>query len=299
MTDFSKGAAYIDRKIVPISEAKILILDWGFLHSDATYDVVHVWEGKFFRLNDHLERFFSGMQKLRMSIPYTREELHLILSNCVKASGLRDAYVEMITTRGLPKPGSRDPRTCANQFFAFAIPFVWITESQKGLNLVVSHKQRIPAESVDPIIKNYHWLDLVMGQFEAYDRGGETAVVVDSHGNIMEGPGFNIFIVKDSELTTPAKGVLEGITRKTAIELATEYGYKVIQDNLAPDRARSADEVFATSTAGGIIPITKIDDQIIGSGATGPVTQKLQDGYWALHNDPRYISKIDYLKNGK
>ncbi len=299
MPDFSKGAAYIDGKIVPISEAKISILDWGFLHSDATYDVVHVWNGSFFRLNDHLERFFSGMQKLRMSIPYTREELHLILSNCVKTGGLRDAYVEMITTRGLPKPGSRDPRTCTNQFFAFAIPFVWIKESQKGLNLVVSHKQRIPAESVDPAIKNYHWLDLVMGQFEAYDRGGETAVVVDSHGNIMEGPGFNIFIVKDSELTTPAKGVLEGITRKTAIELATEYGYRVIQDNLAPDRARSADEVFATSTAGGIIPITKIDDQIIGSGATGPITQKLQDGYWMLHNDPRYTSMIDYLKNGK
>ena len=294
MPDFSKGAAYIDGKIVPISEAKISILDWGFLHSDATYDVVHVWNGKFFRLDDHLERFFSGMEKLRMSIPYTREELHLILSNCVKTGGLRDAYVEMITTRGLSKPGSRDPRTCTNQFFAFAIPFVWITELQKGLNLVVSHKQRIPAESVDPAIKNYHWLDLVMGQFEAYDRGGETAVVVDSHGNIMEGPGFNIFIVKDSELTTPAKGVLEGITRKTVIELATEYGYRVIQDNLAPDRARSADEVFATSTAGGIIPITKIDDQIIGSGVTGPVTQKLQDGYWALHNDPRYISIIDY-----
>lgn len=299
MPDFSKGAACIDGKIVPISEAKISILDWGFLHSDATYDVVHVWKGKFFRLHDHLERFFSGMQKLRMSIPYTREELHLILSDCVKAGGLRDAYVEMITTRGVPKPGSRDPRTCTNQFFAFAIPFVWITESQKGLNLVVSHKQRIPAESVDPVIKNYHWLDLVMGQFEAYDRGGETAVLIDSHGNIMEGPGFNIFIVKDSELTTPAKGVLEGITRKTAIELATEYGYRVIQDNLAPDRARSADEVFATSTAGGIIPITKIDDQIIGSGATGPITQKLQDGYWMLHNDQHYTSMIDYSKNGK
>ena len=81
MPDFSKGAAYIDGKIVPISEAKISILDWGFLHSDATYDVVHVWNGKFFRLDDHLERFFSGMEKLRMSIPYTREELYLILSN--------------------------------------------------------------------------------------------------------------------------------------------------------------------------------------------------------------------------
>jgi len=294
MTDVTKGFAYVDAEIVPISEAKISLLDWGFLHSDATYDVVHVWDGKFFRLDDHLERFFSSMDKLRMSIPYTREELQLVLSNCVKASGLREAYVEMITTRGLPKPGSRDPRTCTNQFFAFAIPFVWITKSQNGLHLIVSSKQRIPVESVDPVVKNYHWLDFVMGLFEAYDRGGETAVVVDSQGNITEGPGFNIFAVKDTAITTPASGVLEGITRKTAIELATEYGYKVIQGNLAPEYARSADEVFATSTAGGILPITKIDDKIIGNGAMGPVTQKLQDAYWSLHNNPQYSLAIDY-----
>lgn len=294
MTDFSKGAAYIDGGIVPIYEAKISILDWGFLHSDATYDVVHVWEGKFFRLDDHLDRFFSGMEKLRMSIPYTRDELHSVLSNCVKASGLREAYVEIITTRGFPKPGSRDPRTCTNQFFAFAIPFVWITKPHNGLHLVVSHTQRIPAESVDPVIKNYHWLDLVMGQFEAYDRGGETAAVVDAQGNIMEGPGFNIFAIKDSVITTPEKGVLEGITRKTAIELAAEYGYKVVQGTLDPEYARSADEVFATSTAGGIMPITQIDEKIISNGKTGPITQKLQDGYWALHKDPQYTTVIDY-----
>ncbi len=294
MTDFSNGAAYIGTEIVPVSEAKISILDWGFLHSDATYDVVHVWDGRFFRLNDHLERFFSGMEKLRMSIPYTREELHLILSNCVKTSGLREAYVEMITTRGLPQPGSRDPRKCTNQFYAFAIPFVWITKPQKGLHLVVSNKQRIPAESVDPVVKNYHWLDLVMGQFEAFDRGGETAAVVDSQGNITEGPGFNIFATKGLEITTPASGVLEGITRKTAIELAAAFGYKVVQGNLGPEYACSADEVFATSTAGGILPITRIDDQMIGNGTPGPITQKLQEAYWSLHKDPQYTTVIEY-----
>jgi len=294
MTQFSKGAAYIDGEIVPISKAKISILDWGFLHSDATYDVVHVWNGKFFRLNDHLDRFFSGMEKLRMSIPYAREELHSVLSNCVKASGLREAYVEMITTRGIPKSGSRDPRTCTNQFFAFAIPFVWITKPQNGLHLVVSHKQRIPAESVDPVVKNYHWLDLVMGQFEAYDRGGETAAVVDSKGNVTEGPGFNIFAIKDSVVTTPASGVLEGITRKTVLELAAKYGYRVVLGDLDPEYARSADELFATSTAGGVMPITKIDHQIVSNGATGPITHELQEAYWALHNDPQYASVIDY-----
>jgi branched-chain amino acid aminotransferase len=294
MTDFSKGAAHIYGDLVPIAEAKISILDWGFLHSDATYDVVHVWQGSYFRLDDHLDRFFSGMERLHMSIAYTREEVAAILSDCVKATGLREAYVEMITTRGQPKPGSRDPRTCTNQFFAFAIPFVWIKEPQAGLNLVVSHRQRIAVESVDPMVKNYHWLDLVMGKYDAYERGGETAALVNAQGNITEGPGFNIFAIKDAVITTPASGVLAGITRKTAIELATEFGYTVVEGDLSPADARSADELFATSTAGGIMPITTIDAQVVGSGAIGPITQKLQTAYWARHDNPVYSSAIQY-----
>ncbi len=297
MPDFSRGAAYVDGQLVPIAEAKISLLDWGFLHSDATYDVAHVWKGKFFRLDDHVERFLSGMGKLHMSIPHSHDDLRSILVDCVRASGLREAYVEMVCTRGFPKPGSRDPRTCTNQFFAFAIPFVWIANPQKqteGLHLIVSRWQRIPPESVDPTVKNYHWLDMVMGLFEAYDRGGETTVVVDTRGNLVEGPGFNIFAVKGRTFTTPVRGVLEGITRRTVIEMASEYGYEVVQRNLPAEEARTADEVFVTSTAGGIMPITKIDGRAIGSGTRGPVTQELQKGYWALHEDPHHTFKIDY-----
>ena len=294
MPDYSNGSAFVDEEFVAISEAKISLLDWGFLHSDATYDVVHVRDGKFFRLDDHLDRFFAGMKMLRMSIPYNRGELSTILSACVSKAGLQDAYVEMITTRGLPETGSRDPRTCRNRFFAFAIPFVWIAEPGKGLELIVSQRQRIPPQSVNPTVKNYHWLDLVMGQFEAYDKGGETVAVVNGKGNIAEGPGFNIFSVKNGILTTPKDGVLEGITRKTVIELANELGYDVIQDELSTESARSADELFATSTAGGIMAITNIDGQKVSTGEVGAITLALQDRYWALHDDPRYAYKIQY-----
>ncbi|MFT4606857.1 MAG: branched-chain amino acid aminotransferase [Urechidicola sp.] len=99
--------------------------------------MAHVWFGKFFRLDDHIERFYAGMNKLHLLIPYQPEELKTILSDCVKASGLQDAYVEMITTLGMPQAGSRDPRTCTNQFFAFTIPFFWITPRDKGLHLVM------------------------------------------------------------------------------------------------------------------------------------------------------------------
>jgi branched-chain amino acid aminotransferase len=294
-TDFSKGAAFVDGRLVPISEAKISILDWGFLHSDATYDVAHVWNGKFFLLESHIDRFFAGMDKLRMAIPHCREGLRAILMDCVRASGIRDAYVEIICTRGLPAQGSRDPRTCTNQFFAFVVPFVWISPPEKpGLNLVVSSRQRISPESIDPTVKNYHWLDLVMGQFEAYDRGAETAAVVDARGNLVEGPGFNIFAVHGRTLTTPARGMLEGITRRTAIELGLEQGYEVVEGELAADKARSANEIFVTSTAGGIMAVSSIDGQTIGQGAAGPVTRELQQGYWGRHDDPQYTLAVNY-----
>ena len=297
MPDFSNGAAYVDEQLVPIAEANISILDWGFLHSDATYDVVHVWKGRFFRLDDHMDRFLAGIDKLHMSIPHNADDLRAILIDCVTASGLRDAYVEMICTRGMPAPGSRDPRQCTNRFFAFAIPFVWIANPEKqeqGLHLIISRSQRIQPESVDPTVKNYHWLDLVMGLYEAYDRGGETAVVVDAHGNLIEGPGFNIFAVNGNTITTPAHGVLEGITRRTVVELAPECGYELLQQHLPAEHARSADEVFVTSTAGGVMPVTTIDGRKIGPGTPGPVTRTLREAYWELHKNPRCTFQIEY-----
>jgi branched-chain amino acid aminotransferase len=290
----SQGLAYVYGEIVPIKEAKISLLDWGFLHSDATYDVAHVWEGSLFRLADHLDRYYAGMEKLRMSIPYDKAQVTRILLQLVAQSGLRNAYVEMITTRGQPQPGSRDPRSCTNQFFAFVVPFVWISKPDQGLHIAISQQQRIPALSVDPTVKNYHWLDLVMGQFEAYDLGAQTAAVVGANGNIKEGPGFNIFVIKDNRLFTPEEGVLQGITRKTVIQLALHLGIQVTCGEVTASAFRDADEAFATSTAGGVMPITQVDDSVIGTGKAGPLTQQLQNAYWAMHKQSQYALKVAY-----
>ncbi|MFL6033119.1 MAG: aminotransferase class IV, partial [Rubrobacteraceae bacterium] len=179
-TPYSDGAAFIDGRFVPVAEARVPILDWGFLRSDATYDVAHVWRGGFFRLEDHLSRFEGGMEWLRMKVPYGRAEIQEILTDCVRLSGLHEAYVEVVCTRGVPPPGSRDPRECENRLYAFAVPFVWIADPEKqeqGLDAVIGRVQRIQPEAVDPTVKNYHWLDLVAGLFEAYDRGGETVIL--------------------------------------------------------------------------------------------------------------------------
>ena len=112
---FAEGAAFVEGDYVPVGEARLPLLDWGFLKSDCTYDVVGVWGGRFFRLEDHLDRFHASMARLRLVCPYAREEIAAVLHDCVRLAGLRDAYVEMITTRGLAPSGSRDPRDCESR----------------------------------------------------------------------------------------------------------------------------------------------------------------------------------------
>lgn len=294
---YTRGAAFVDGEFVPVSEARVPILDWGFLRSDATYDVAHVWRGAFFRLEDHLDRFERSMTKLHMSLPHDREKIRGILAECVRLSGLREAYVEMICTRGVPPPGSRDPRECQNNFFAFAVPFVWIADPEQqeaGLNATISRVQRIQPESVNPRVKNYHWLDLTQGLYEAYGRGGETAILVDREDNVIEGPGFNVFVVEDGALYTPERGVLEGITRRTVIELAEESGVPLRLGAVSSKAVRGADEVFVTSTAGGIMPVTVVDGRAVGSGRPGPVTLRISEEYWSLHENPRFALPIEY-----
>ena len=295
-----QGCAYVDGQFVAPEDAKISIFDWGFLHSDATYDVAHVWQGRFFRLGDHLDRFFASMQRLRLDPGKSRGEVRAIAHECVRRAGLREAYVEVLCTRGQPAPGSRDPRTCRNNFMAFAIPFVWIADPDKqrrGIDLVVSDVQRIGAASVDPRIKNYHWLDMVQALFQAYERGGETALLVDAAGNVAEGPGFNVFAVVGGTLVTPEAGVLEGISRRTVIEMAGAAGLPVRIEPLPVATLRAADEVFLSSTGGGVIAVSHLDGVAVGgraAGEFGPITRRLQDAYWALHDDPRMTEAVVY-----
>jgi branched-chain amino acid aminotransferase len=184
-----------------------------------------------------------------------------------------------------------------NRFYAFAVPFVWIAneaQRERGLHLKVSAVQRIPAGSVDPTAKNYHWNDLTMGLLGALDAGADTVVLSDADGNVVEGPGFNIFCAKDGALVTPKDGVLEGISRRTVIEIARALGMPVELRPLPAAELRGADEAFLTSSGGGVLPVTRVDDRVLGTGRPGPLTQRLHAVYWDLHRDPTYSQPIDY-----
>jgi branched-chain amino acid aminotransferase len=295
---YPTGVAYMAGQFMPISEARISVLDWGLLHSDATYDTVHVWKGKFFRLDLHIARFRRSLARLRLNVPFSDAELSHILVECVKRSGLRDAYVEMLCTRGISPTFSRDPRDAINQFVAFAVPFGSVANARQlkeGLHLhLIDDVRRIPSESVDPQIKNYHWLDLVTALFKGYDAGAENVIVKCTDGSVAEGPGFNVFIVCGGALHTPDHGVLHGITRQTVFDLADAAGLRAHTGKISESQLRNADEIFITSTAGGIMPVTRLNDTVIGDGTPGPVTRALFEAYWARHDDPAWSLAVDY-----
>jgi branched-chain amino acid aminotransferase len=295
---FERGAAYVDGQYVPIDEARVSVLDVGFSRSDVTYDVVAVWEGAFFRLEDHLERFERSCRELRLKLEHDREGVASILMELVRLSGLRSSYVETLCTRGIDRAGVRDPRTFENQFIAYAIPYVWLLrpgDGTTGMDAVIARTvRRIPASSVDPTVKNFHWGDLTRGLYEAYDRGARYPILLDYEGNVTEGAGYNVFAVVGGRLLTPSSGALEGITRRTILELAEREGIPAEAVPLSEETFKTAAELFATSTAGGVMPIVSLDGQAVGDGSPGPVTLRLRELYWEAHEDARYITRVDY-----
>jgi branched-chain amino acid aminotransferase len=292
----SEGVAFIDNEYIPVAEARLPILDWGFTRSDVTYDVVSVWRRSFFRLDDHIGRFRKSCEKLQLNPGFSDDEIGEILINCVRKSGLDDAYVEMLCTRGIPAAGSRDPRDCANRFIAFAIPYVWILDREaqdRGVRLFISDIPRISPLSVDPTVKNFHWADLTRGLLQAYEHGDDTVVLVDLDGNISEGPGFNIFCVRDGGIITPGGTVLAGVTRITVKELCDELEIPYAQGAVSPDQLRGADEIFLSSTAGGIMPIRFVDNIEVRSLEPDSVSLRLRKRYWEKHDQGWHGTPID------
>jgi branched-chain amino acid aminotransferase len=295
------GAAWIGGRYRPVHEAAISVLDLGVTRSDAAYDVVHVWDGRFYRLEDHLDRFAASMARLRLDPGHGRAEIEAFLHGCVRHAGLREAYVSMTCTRGRLAPGSRDLRTARNTFYCYAVPFVWISHPDQqatGASMWVSQITRIPPQSVDPSAKNYHWLDLDQALLDAYDHDAGLVVLRDLSGAISEGPGFNVFAYVDGRWLTPASGTLLGVTRRSVIELAAQAGQPVEEGRLAAADLRRAAEVLVTSTAGGVMPVTVIDGEPVGTGTPGPLTRELRDRYWASHTDPAYATPVRYDEPG-
>lgn len=296
---FSHGIAWTGGPdYVPLAEAKVPLLDQGFLKSDLTYDVPAVWDGRFFRLDDHLDRFERSLAKLRMVNPLGRQGLRDKLIDMVATSGMRDVYVMMIVTRGLRYIRQTPPEECQNNCYLMAMPYLWVmdeaVQERGGSAIITRTVRRTPAGAVDPTVKNLQWGDFTRGILEARDRGAEYPILSDGDGNLTEGSGFNVVLVKDGALYTPKRGVLEGVTRKSVFAVADKLGIRWTIDDIPVEMAYRADEIMFVTTAGGVMPVTRLDGAAIGNGEVGPVTRQLWHGYWDAHYDPEISLPINY-----
>jgi len=281
--NWSSGAAYVDGKFVPLADAKIPVTDWAYRRSDVVYDVVSVWDGKFFRLDDHVARFRRSIERYRFTPKETDEEIREILHKLMALSGLRSAYVAMDCLRGQGAPGVRHPAKARNYIVCWASPFSTLVPSDKierGMHMIVSSIPRIPQACVDATAKNFHWGDMNMSMFEAEDKGADYPILLDLDGNVTEGPGFNVFAVTDGVVATPDYGMLEGVSRKSVMEICDELGIKLEVRKVPANELRNADEIFVSSTAGGVIGVSRIDGRIMNNDRPGPISHKVRETYW-------------------
>lgn len=298
---FAKGIAWIQGELVPFHDAKIPLRDQGFLHSDLTYDVPAIWDGRFFRLDDHLDRLESSCSKIRLRLPKTKAEIKTILHQMTAKTGIRDAFVEVIVTRGLNGVRESRPEDIVNNLYMFIVPYVWVMEpkmQQTGGSAVVARTvRRVPPGAIDPTVKNLQWGDLTRAMYEAKDRGAKYPFLTDGDSNLTEGSGFNVVLIKNGVLYTPDRGILHGITRKSVFDAARAHGIEIRCEVVPVDMAYQADEILMCTTAGGIMPITTLDGRKVKDGKLGPITRAIWDTYWAMHWDDQYSDEVDYGTN--
>jgi branched-chain amino acid aminotransferase len=287
--------AYVNGEYVPRAEARISVFDFGFLRGDGVFDTTSAWNGRIFKLDAHLDRLDLSLRAVRIQSPLPREELRGVIIETARRCGLASAYIQTIVTRGEPPLGVRDLTRCRPGLIVFVVPYVYILGPEQiraGGRAMIASTRALSAECLDPKIKSLSRLHFNLAVLEGKAAGVDVAIMLDLDGRVTEGPGFNVFVVRGGEMFSPPEGILKGITRQTVFELAAEHGMPAREAHLTAFDLHAADEVFLTSTAGGIMPLVEIGGRTIGDGKPGPVSQRVHELYWALRESGRHGTPI-------
>jgi branched-chain amino acid aminotransferase len=248
--------AYNNGEFCKLKNLNISILDFGFIHSDATYDVMNTSNGIVNDLDQHLDRFEKSCTGWRLTPP-SREDIKNIILQLIDQAPTKELLVWICVTRGTPDSGNpRDLKSCQQKFYAYVKPYYGFNSNNSATVYLAKQKRNT---AINQTMKNFAWNDLNLAQWEAIDAGYDTAVLLDSLGDLTEGPGFNLGIVKDGRIYTPMYHCLRGVTMDNVERLCKNtYDFKRI--TISVDNAKNADAMFLTSTAGNIITVSKFDD---------------------------------------
>ena len=273
---------YVNGEMVPMKEAKISVFDRGFQYGDGVFEGLRAYDGKIFKLREHTDRLFRSAKAINIQIPITKDEFSEAVKRVVRENKFQGAHIKPQVTRGTAWKLGLDPRnTTAPNIVIPARPIgKSMFEADKGFKLAVVSVRKIPAMCLDPRIKSLNYLANIMARMEALSSGADECIMLDIHGNVSEGAGDNIFLIRNGELYTPGvQDALEGITRATVIELADRKNIRVHETKLTLYDVYTADEIFVTGSGAGIVAVTEVDKRVVSGGKMGAMTKMISGAY--------------------
>jgi branched-chain amino acid aminotransferase len=293
-------------ELVAWEDAKIHVLTHALHYGTGVFEGMRAYETArgtaIFRHREHLDRLYKSAELYYMPMPYTLEELRSAVHDVVAQNGLPSCYIRPIAFRGTGVMGI-NPLEAPVDVVIAAWPWgAYLGDEAKvaGVRAKVSSWRRISADSLIPHAKaSGQYLNSVLAKIESVKAGYEEGILLDEHGFVSEGTGENIYVVRDGVIYTPPQtaGILDGINRRSVIQIAADEGFELVERNLARAELYLADELFMTGTAAELTPIREIDDHVVGDGKRGPVTLQLQQVFEdALYGrDPRYEAWNDVV----
>jgi branched-chain amino acid aminotransferase len=270
---------YIDGKFYSEANAKISVFDHGLLYGDGIFEGIRFYNGRVFRLEEHLARLWDSARSICLEIPMTMPEMTEAVLETIRQNHLRDGYIRLLVTRGIGNLGLNPTQCKSPSVIIIAATIALYHEDfyRKGLTIVTCATRRSNPAALNPAVKSLNYLNNVMARIEANLAGADEALMLNDAGNVAECTADNVFIVKHGQIFTPpvAAGALRGITRSVVFEIAAELGVKVRETDITRHDVFVADECFLTGTAAEIVPVVKADGRLIGNGKPGPITARI------------------------
>jgi len=287
------GQVWLNGQLVPAANAAISVMDHGVLYGDGVFEGIRAYNGRVLKLRSHLARLFDSAKAIRLTLPYSIDELEAAVRDTLRINGRTDGYIRLCATRGVGSMGLNPFLSPTPSVFVITCDIKMYPQElyDNGMKVITASVIRNHPAALSPRIKSNNYLNNILAKIEAIDAGCLEAVMLNTQGMVAECTGDNIFIVQRAmgsdklELVTPplSAGVLEGITRNLVIDLARSAGLTVRERDISKHDLYTADEMFLTGTAAEVIPVTEVDNRKIGRGETegkpGPITKQLNDAY--------------------
>jgi branched-chain amino acid aminotransferase len=277
---------YISGKLYDKENAKISVYDHGLLYGDGVFEGMRSYNGKVFRLKQHLDRLWASAKAIWLKIPISQDEMAKAVNDTLATNSIKDGYIRLVVTRGAGALGL-DPNKCSDPQVIVIADHIQLYPKEmyeKGLEIVTASTIRNHSAALSPRIKSLNYLNNIMAKIEGLQAGCVEALMLNAKGEVAECTGDNIFIVRNGVLMTPPidAGILEGITREAVIELAEEMNVPVEQVPFVRHDVFIADECFLTGSAAEVIPVVKLDSRVIGDGKPGPITRRITERFVQL-----------------